>query len=93
MDIFDHEGRSPLHLAAEFGSLEICRLLLKAKAFVNSKTKPGWSALHFAAQKGHLELVQDLIKTHGATVDSLTMKKQTPLHLAATAGEIEVLHK
>ena len=35
VDVFDHEGRSPLHLAAEAGGEAICHALLEAKAFVN----------------------------------------------------------
>jgi ankyrin repeat protein len=35
VDVFDHEGRSPLHLAAEAGGEAVCQALLEAKAFVN----------------------------------------------------------
>ena len=35
VDVFDHEGKSSLHLASEFGSDEVCRVLLNAKAFIN----------------------------------------------------------
>lgn len=89
VDVFDLEGRSPLHLAAETGSVEVCQSLLEAKAFVNSKTKSGWSALHFASQKGHHELMDILVRKHGATLDSLTMKKQSALHIAAAAGNFQ----
>ena len=30
---------------------QVCKLLLNKNAFVNSKTKLGWTALHFAANK------------------------------------------
>ena len=30
---------------------QVCKLLLDKNAFVNSKTKLGWTALHFAASK------------------------------------------
>lgn len=82
--MFDNDGRSALHLAAECGSMEVhiistslpfctvsplnfvaffapsnpspndgqvCKSLLDKNAFVNSKTKLGWTALHFAASK------------------------------------------
>ena len=89
VDVFDHEGKSSLHLASEYGSEEVCRVLLNAKAFINSKTKAGWTALHFAAQRGHQALVEYFVTKSGATVDATTMKKQTPLHLAATSGKLE----
>ena len=75
-------------MASEFGSEEVCRVLLTANAFINSKTKAGWTALHFAAQRGHTKLVEYFVSKMGATIDSTTMKKQTPLHLAATYGRV-----
>lgn len=48
------------------------------------------SALHLAAMNGYVHLVKFLIKDHNAVIDILTLKKQTPLHLAAGAGQIEV---
>jgi ankyrin repeat protein len=92
VDVFDHEGKSSLHLAAENGSENVCKELLEANAFVNSKTKSGWTALHFAAQKGHADLADYLVRKKAATLDATTMKKQTPLHLAATSGKIEVCY-
>lgn len=71
--MFDHEGRSALHLASEYGSIEVCEALLNKNAFINSKTKTGWTSLHYASMKGYSTLVQDLIKKHNATIDSLTM--------------------
>ena len=73
VDVFDHEGRSALHLAAEFGSIEVCEALLNKNAFINSKAKTGWTSLHYAAMQGFTALVEYLIKKHNATIDSLTM--------------------
>lgn len=39
VDVFDNEGRSALHLAADCGSMDVCQSLLEKNAFVNSKTK------------------------------------------------------
>ena len=47
MDVFDLEGRSALHLAAENGSIEVCEALLNKNAFVNSKSKTGWTRFEF----------------------------------------------
>ena len=35
VDVFDHEGKTALHLAAEQGSQEVCKLLLTKNSFVN----------------------------------------------------------
>ncbi|XP_059094121.1 ankyrin-1-like [Tigriopus californicus] len=90
VDVFDHEGKSSLHLAAEVGSTDCCQLLVRKNAFVNSRTKNGWTAIHFGALKGHIDLVKVMVKKYDATVDAVTMKKQTPLHLAALSGKLEM---
>ena len=87
VDVFDNDGRSALHLAADYGSMEVCQALLLKNAFVNSKNKNGLTALHYAAAKGNSELVDYLVNSYGASVESLTIKKQTPMHLAAAAGK------
>ncbi|CAH0581126.1 unnamed protein product [Chrysodeixis includens] len=90
VDVFDTEGRSALHLAAEHGFLQVCDALLTNKAFINSKARNGRTALHLAAMNGYAHLVKFLIRDHNAMIDVLTLKKQTPLHLAAASGQIEV---
>lgn len=90
VDVFDTEGRSALHLAAERGYLHVCDALLTNKAFINSKSRVGRTALHLAAMNGFTHLVKFLIKDHNAVIDILTLRKQTPLHLAAASGQMEV---
>ncbi|XP_011500154.1 PREDICTED: serine/threonine-protein phosphatase 6 regulatory ankyrin repeat subunit B-like [Ceratosolen solmsi marchali] len=90
VDVFDLEGRSALHLAAEHGYLEVCDALLANKAFINSKSRVGRTALHLAAMNGNTHLVRFLVQDHGAAIDVLTLRKQTPLHLAAGAGQLLV---
>ncbi|KAK9721817.1 Ion transport protein [Popillia japonica] len=90
VDVFDNDGRSALHLAAEKGYIQVCDSLLSNKAFINSKSRNGRTALHLAAMNGFTDLVKFLIKDHNAVIDILTLRKQTPLHLAAGAGQIGV---
>ncbi|XP_055708991.1 serine/threonine-protein phosphatase 6 regulatory ankyrin repeat subunit A isoform X3 [Phlebotomus papatasi] len=90
VDVFDIEGRSALHLAAERGYEQVCDALLTNKAFINSKSRVGRTALHLAAMNGFTHLVKFLIRDHNAVIDILTLRKQTPLHLAAGNGQIEV---
>ena len=73
--------------------MEVCKSLLEKNAFVNSKNKLGLTALHFAAAKGFTELVNFLITKSGAGIESLTIKKQTPLHLAASSGQLDTCQK
>lgn len=90
VDVFDIEGRSALHLAAEHGYIQVCDALLTNKAFINSKSRVGRTALHLAAMNGFTHLVKFLIRDHNAVIDILTLRKQTPLHLAAANGQLEV---
>lgn len=39
---------------------------------------------------GNTHLVRFLVQDHGAAIDVLTLRKQTPLHLAAGAGQLQV---
>ena len=59
---------TPLHLASQFGHLELGRWLLKRGANVNSTTKDGWTSLSLAAANGHLEVCQMLLD-HNAEVN------------------------
>lgn len=90
VDVFDIEGRSALHLAAEHGFIEVCDALLTNKAFINSKSRVGRTALHYAAMNGFVDLVRFLVRDHNAVIDILTLRKQTPLHLASQNGQLEV---
>lgn len=71
--MFDSDGMSALHLAAELGHGPICDALLAHNAYVNSKSRVGLTPLHLAATKGHAELVQSLVAKHNASIDALTL--------------------
>jgi ankyrin repeat protein len=42
----DKRGNTPLHFAANFGQLEVCRMLLERNAEVNSQNDEGLTPLH-----------------------------------------------
>lgn len=46
--------------------------------------------LHLSATNGFVDLTRNLVQKHEALIDAMTLIKQTPLHLAAKAGQIEV---
>jgi ankyrin repeat protein len=80
VDVFDLEGRSALHLAAEHGYINVCDALLEHKAFINSKSRIGYTALHMAARNGYTMLVKSLIKEHSAVIDVLTLARDSLFH-------------
>ncbi|CAH0395611.1 unnamed protein product [Bemisia tabaci] len=82
-------GFTPLHIAAEFGCLEIVNFLLSKKADVHKTTEYGWVPLHAAAFYGHLEVVEALIR-RGAGVNVRIVNGSTPLHFAVENGHERV---
>ncbi|CDR94558.1 ankyrin repeat containing protein, putative [Babesia bigemina] len=61
-------------------------LLLKANPhLVNIRSPEGLTALHIAADRGHIEVIQCLLK-HGADIDAMDDNYDTPLLVAAAAG-------
>lgn len=79
---------TPLHLAAEEGSMECTKLLLDAGATCESKNSRGQTPLHLAALSQSAETLDVLIST-GAKVNMEDNDGRTPLHAAvakATKG-------
>ncbi|KAM7137778.1 ankyrin repeat and protein kinase domain-containing protein 1 [Macrochelys suwanniensis] len=75
-------GYTPLIVAVQKRSPEICSVLLERGADVNMADKDGWSPLHFAAQNGDDRTVR-LLLDHRARADSQEHEGWTPLHLAS----------
>ncbi|KAI7816892.1 hypothetical protein BC939DRAFT_22264 [Gamsiella multidivaricata] len=84
LDVYDSEGRMPLHTAAESSApLEICRLLVEKAPFLVDKSslKSGKTALHYAAQSGCGDLVAMLLQHH-ARISIADVEGNTPEMLA-----------
>jgi hypothetical protein len=48
--------QTPLHIAAEFGHMNVAELLLANKADVEAMAHGGWTPLHVAAENGYTEI-------------------------------------
>jgi ankyrin repeat protein len=70
-----------LNFAAEYGNLELGKLLIAAHVDVNHRNVEGWSALHYAAHHLRYEFVKVLIAA-GADVNLANKLGRTPLSLA-----------
>ena len=82
-------GRSPLHLAAQHGLVEVTKALLDARADPGASlpgTKAG--AIHLAASGGHTEVLALLLEA-GVALESEDSQGHTPLMLAAVPGHLE----
>ncbi len=85
------QGLTPLHFAAEHGSLSSAEILVAHKADVNAAgKKDGRTPLHLAAAGGQAELVSFLLG-HGAGKQVKDREGRTPIDLAAHANHAKVL--
>lgn len=83
---------TPLHIAAQSGSLEIFRYLLSKGADKNTKAAFGYTALHAAIGGNNLPIVKYLVEGQKITTVALpTDDGSTPLHIAALCGHSEVV--
>ena len=85
------EARSALHLAAESGNADICEMLLAKNAYVNSKTKAGWTPLHYVAYNGFNELIHPLVAKHNAAIDATSMVRVNCNLQLACKGEHKIM--
>mmetsp|Transcript_66957 Transcript_66957/g.119023 ORF Transcript_66957/g.119023 Transcript_66957/m.119023 type:complete len:336 (-) Transcript_66957:187-1194(-) len=83
----DSKGVSPLHMAVFNADHNVMRLLIDSKARVDVQDRHGQTPLFFAPTRA----VCERLGAAGANVHALNSKGQSPLHLAAFAGLVEVV--
>ena len=66
-----------MHLASENGHDDVAEILLQNRAYVGVKSKLGVTPLHLAAQNGYIKLVKLLVELYGATIDAMTLVKNS----------------
>lgn len=84
------EDVPPLHLALARGEMQLARLLLERGGSPDAVSAQDWTGLHNAVSARQTECVR-LLLTYKARPDvRLRDSEDTPLHLAADAGEPEI---
>ncbi|KAL6484349.1 hypothetical protein MHYP_G00063940 [Metynnis hypsauchen] len=86
-------GLTPLHLAAQCGSLEALNCLLALQTDYRLVDWRGWMAVHFAAFYSQVACVQALCRKDTTLLDTHTSAeyRTTPLLLSAMSGSVETL--
>ena len=85
----DDFGRTPLHYAAYFDSLEVVNLFLEnnnISQIAYKLDKQGMSALHISAKKGHCDVMSAILQNFPFTCELLDNKGRTALHHAVESG-------
>lgn len=72
----DQVGRTPLHLAAQYGNLRLAKLLLRNGALVNAQDNAGNSPLHYIENSLRM---RDLLVMHGADISLLNNNDESPI--------------
>ena len=85
----DHQ-HSPHHIAAERGSLSLCKFITQKTKSLNPARADGMTALHFAVQEGHFDVCKYYIDTLDEDKNPTNHNGRTPLHDAAFQGNLEV---
>nr|XP_020849203.1 ankyrin and armadillo repeat-containing protein isoform X3 [Phascolarctos cinereus] len=90
----DKNGPTPLHLAAQAGSLEATICLLSHKADYTLCEKRGWMPIHVAAFYDNICIISVLCRKEPSLLEAETAAENrcTPLLLAATSGALDTLH-
>ena len=83
-------GDTPLIWAAEMGSLEPVKLLLRSGSEPTKTEVDGWTPLHWAARNGHAEIAELLLQS-GAKADAQDWRKTRPIDWAITGGHHGVI--
>eukprot|EP00933_Yihiella_yeosuensis_P029016 TRINITY_DN22755_c0_g1_i1.p1 TRINITY_DN22755_c0_g1~~TRINITY_DN22755_c0_g1_i1.p1 ORF type:complete len:652 (-),score=115.86 TRINITY_DN22755_c0_g1_i1:99-1934(-) len=90
----NNAGAAPIHLATEAGNLDLVRLLIElgGSETADLPAKNGQRPLHLATSpNSHAEVAMFLIKS-AASVSAETDAGETPLQLAVTAGNADLVH-
>lgn len=89
VDISNNASLTPLHIASEKGSLEICRILIeKDPKNIDAVNKEKQTPLYFAAKNGHAR-VCSFLADKGASIEARDVQEYTALHIAAKMGFTE----
>ncbi|CAB3385702.1 Hypothetical predicted protein [Cloeon dipterum] len=91
----DAKGNSALHLAAEFADLKMCEWIIKQGVDVRSLNALQMTALHCAVLNVNYgrEIVRYFVFRLKLDVYAKNSVSETPLHLALSAGNLELAHQ
>ncbi|KAF5565551.1 Pfs NB-ARC ankyrin-domain-containing protein [Fusarium napiforme] len=90
VDLKDHYGRTPLHIAIIYGRISVVKLLLENGAQPNICGMLGWTSLHYATQL-YDTTVMKLLLGSGAITNAKADCGSSPLSFAIENGHIAAI--
>lgn len=81
LNVFDVQGRTPLHWACSCGDADDVKTLVDAGADLNIKDNHGLTPLIIAAGHGNVTMIKKLLNS-GACIRDCTKRGDSPLHFA-----------
>ncbi|KAL9669727.1 hypothetical protein QQ045_007275 [Rhodiola kirilowii] len=94
----NHDGFSPLHLALMESKQDLTRMIIRLvrvdPELIRVKSKEGITLLHYVAEVGELTLLSEFMSICPESINDMTIRGETALHVAAKHGQysaIEVL--
>ena len=88
---YHDDGVSPLMKAAEYGNLEVVKLLIEKGADMHQHTSSGRSLMYYAALGGNMSIVKFIISKNADCVRYITRSRHTILHAAVEGGNIDIV--
>ncbi|KAB2605228.1 ankyrin repeat domain-containing protein 65-like [Pyrus ussuriensis x Pyrus communis] len=90
VNLVDKEGRTPIHIAAAHGHVEMLKFCISVGGNAEVTDSRGRSPLHWAAEKGHLGAAKCLLNCSNVKY-AVTKDGRTAFDLAAANGHTSLL--
>jgi len=92
LEVANHDGKRPIHEAAQYGHVRCVAYLIEAGVDVDALKRATWTPLMLACTKDNMEVIRVLIEQGGATYATLKNKDGwTCFHIACREGHVDVL--
>ena len=91
LNILNHSGESPVHVAVATRDEEIIRIILDAGFPVNSQDSAGQTPLHCAIISNCFQSTVQLLLDHGADPSAVGEGGKTLLHFIIDSGRVDIL--